>query len=116
MEWNKNSVDLLEKKIRERHYKMGIELRTDRKNLSEHWNRHIEKHFGIRVINDITDVPNKVEGRAKTFAVLNKIINIINLDNDLIKNALVVRNPDRNNQYLIVSADIAEKILVFGML
>jgi hypothetical protein len=115
MDWNKTSLDRLSLLFLDKHYKMGLELRTDRKNLSEHWNRHVEKHFGITIIRDIVHPKLNKNNLSKSFSILNQLFELINFKNDLVKDAVIIKNPDRHGQYLVVPGDVAERILVFGM-
>lgn len=117
MEWNQTSLNRLYAAFSEKHYQMGVDLRTDRRNLSEHWNRHIQKNFGVKIVRDLpvqtknTDVRLIIQYRH----MLKSLLDLINYENNLIQNCVVIKNPDRHGQYLIVPGDIAERILVFGM-
>lgn len=117
MEWNQTSLDRLYLAFADKHYKMRMELNTDNRNLSEHWNRHIQKNFGVKIVRDLpvqtknTDVRLIIQYRH----MLNSLLNLINYENESIQNRVVIKNPDRHGQYLIVPADVAERILVFGM-
>jgi hypothetical protein len=105
MNWNtKEEVDLLERAVAARHAKFYSELRTDRKNLSEIWNRHI-KEIGISLIRHSRD---KV-------LTIHDIIGLINFRNPDVSDALCIRNPDRTGQFLLVPRDIASKIMMLGM-
>lgn len=119
MEWNRTSLDRLYLIFAEKHYKMGVDLLTDRRNLSEHWNRHLEKNFGIQIIRGL-DLKAKDKFKDGQLILqyrhlLNSLLDLINYENNLVQNRVVIKNPDRHGQFLIVPNDIAERILVFGM-
>lgn len=113
MDWNRAAIEKLGGLFQERWESMRDEKNTDRKNLSCHWNRHL-KQYEARVIrfgdakSDECKSPYKrqVEG----------IINLINFKNNEVANGLVIENPDRFGQYILIQRDMAERILVFGMI
>lgn len=104
---DKSSLQVLESVLKDRWIKFKNDHPTDRKNLSELWNRHL-KGIGI------TGVRTKANKPQSAF-VLNELINIINFRNDEVAGRVIVSNPDRVGQYLLIPSDIAEKILVLGM-
>ena len=104
MEWNKENIRLLERAVAERHLSIEAERRTDRKNLSEIWNRHVAE-IGISLIR---------QKRDRVLSVRD-IIDIINSRNPEVSDALCISNPDRHGQFLLVPRETAEKILALGM-
>ena len=118
----------------------------DRKNISALWNRHLEGYGVKLITGEIPQSYwKKVAGRiTKAFRqsgkpsianglseamhrrdilhrsgspppqdVLIQVIELVNLESS---GCLVVPNPDRVGQYIMIPKDIAEKILVFGMM
>jgi hypothetical protein len=114
MEWNEPAIDKLTKLFVDKYIDIKHSLNTDRKNTSAHWNRYL-KNYGITLI---ADMRKKQSFPFKRDAdhILAKLISVVNLENDKIAGSLLIRNPDRTGQLLVVSRDIAERILVFGMI
>lgn len=109
MEWTRQEITLLEEAVSKRYQEFRKEKKTDRKNLSELWNRHIKK-FGISVVRPI---PRRQNGRE----ILNvqDFVDAINLRNPEVSDALCVRNPDRAGQYLFIPREKAATILAIGL-
>jgi len=132
MEWTQEVVDKLNSVFREKYRSMSIEKRTDRANMSAIWNKHLVLYEAVV----LRDKPDKSEDIAKTIIThrgceqlaktiithrgceqtLDSLIEIINFQNENVAGRLAVRNPDRAGQWILISRDIAERILVFGML
>ena len=104
MEWNKEDIAILERAVGERFSRFVAERRTDRKNLSELWNLHI-KQVGITLFRHPKD---KV-------LTTHDVIGLINFRNPEVCDSLCIKNPDRVGQYLLLSREIASKILMLGM-
>lgn len=104
MEWDKKTISALELSVSERHRKMSAERRTDRKNMSEIWNRHVSE-IGISLVRQ----------RGDRMLSVQDIVDVINNRNPEVSDALCIANPDRRGQYLLVPRDMAEKILALGM-
>lgn len=111
MEWDKKSMLLLGDKLRERYYEMKKEKSTDRKNFSVIWNRYLSS-YGVTLLQS----PSKSKFKSDIPALLGRIMEIVNYENDLLRDALIIGNPDRAHQYLIVPREVAQKILVLGMI
>jgi len=108
MEWNKDDIKVLEEAVFSRHAAFRGENKTDRKNLSELWNRHV-RQIGVTGVR-----PPK--NRKKSVGItVHDLVDIINFRNSEVSDALCVRNPDRPDQYLLIPRDIASKILMLGM-
>lgn len=119
MEWTQEVVDKLNFVFRDKYRSMSIEKRTDRANMSAIWNRYLVLYEAVV----LRDKPGKSEDIAKTIIThrgceqtLDSLIEIINFQNENVAGRLAVRNPDRAGQWILISRDIAERILVFGML
>jgi len=109
MEWDKNALVRLYGLFHERHERMRSERKTDRKNLSALWNSYLSTYGVTLLRSDKKEV--LVHGE-----ILRTLMDIINHRNDLVADALVIRNPDRPHQYLIVPRESAQKIIVLGMI
>lgn len=106
MEWTGQELQRLQDKVSKRYDEFRKEnWNTDRKNLSELWNRHI-KQVGIT---GIRPPPNQKSVGFK------EILDVINFRNEEVSDALCILNPDRVQQFLLVPRETAEKILVVGM-
>lgn len=110
MNWNKESILHLEKVIAERWVRFQKEHKTDRKNLSELWNRHIGV-IGVIGLRPKSKAKKKIEDRIGR----DDLIEAINFRNHEVADALCVRNPDRFDQYLFVPRETASKIIALGM-
>ena len=114
MEWTQDTIDKLQSMFVVKHGELCSSLKTDRKNLSAHWNMYL-KNFNIVQINNVE------KGRKPNFQrsrdiVMRRLIECVNFQNETVSNGIILTNPDRVGQLLIVSRDIAERILVFGMI
>lgn len=111
MEWDKKSVLLLVDKFRERYYEMKKERNTDRLNFSAIWNRYLSS-YGITLLQS----PTRSKFRSDMPALFGRLMEMVNYENELVRDALIIMNPDRNSQYLIVPRETAQKILVLGLI
>ena len=108
MEWTRQEITLLEEAVSKRYQEFRKEKKTDRKNLSELWNRHILQ-IGVTGIR-----PKKKSVLSERITVVD-LIDVINFRNAEVTDALCIRNPDREGQCLLLSRDIAGKIIMLGM-
>jgi hypothetical protein len=116
MDWDKESVERLEVLFMEKWTSMKNDLKTDRKNLSCHWNRYL-KQYEVRVLRFGERKPN--EPRSPYLSASQRfqgIIDLINFKNDEVANGLVIDNPDRVGQHMLIQREVAERILVLGMI
>jgi hypothetical protein len=111
MEWTQEVVDKLNSVFREKYRSMSIEKKTDRANMSAIWNRYLSLYEAVV----LRDREGKCDA-STSVRTLGCLIDIINLQNENVAGRLAVRNPDRAGQWILISRDIAERILVFGML
>jgi hypothetical protein len=109
MEWDEKALIRLYGLFQERHERMKSERRTDRKNLSALWNSYLSTYGVTLLRSDKKEVV--VQGE-----ILKTLMDIINHRNELVAEALVIRNPDRPLQYIIVPRESAQKIIVLGMI
>lgn len=91
---------------------MQKERRTDRRNFSAVWNRYLET-YGVSLLR----TPESKKGfRSGPLMMFNLLVDLVNHDNEKVADALMIPNPDRINQYLLVPRESAQKILVLGMI
>jgi hypothetical protein len=118
MTWDQPTIHKLTSLFSEKHEQMfgSLKIGGDRKNRSAIWNKYI-KHYDIKIVRN--DVPGKSQvsniSRASEI-VLSNLIEFVNLKNDSVANSLIIRNPDRYGQWLLIPRDMAERILVIGMI
>lgn len=114
MEWDKDSLKRLSVAISERWSRFVSEKKTDRRNLSELWAKHLLE-LDIIVVRPAPNVkrPKTVTWDAQP--ILSRLVDIINNNNGHVAGALCVPNPDRPAQLVLVPRDLAAKILVVGM-
>lgn len=96
---------LLEAAFKVRFEEFAKEHKTDRKNLSELWNRHL-KQFKISLI--------RPRGKDRIW-LAKELIFAINHRNEEVSDSVCVSSPDRLGQFLLVPVQVAEKILVLGV-
>lgn len=118
MEWTSAHLDKLESLFKEKYREMfsvdSSKTSWDRKNRSAVWNKYL-KNYDAKLIRN--DVPGKKTAALRSNEIVIKnLIDLINFKNDVVTNGVVLSNPDRYGQYLCLPRDIAERILVFGMI
>lgn len=116
MDWDKKSIERLTVLVMEKWNSMKNELKTDRKNLSCHWNLYL-KRYEARVLRFSERKPKEPRSPyTSLFRQFNGFLDLINLSNDEVANGLIIINPDRPGQHILIKRDVAERILVFGMI
>lgn len=111
MEWNQETVERVELLFKKKWNSMYMEKKTDRANMSAIWNKYLVLYDAVV----LRDKPSKSEALTSK-QTLASLIEIINFQNENVAGRLAVRNPDRPSQWILISRDIAERVLVFGML
>lgn len=111
MEWDRKAVLMFYEKIRERHGEMKKERRTDRRNFSTIWNHYLSG-YGITLL----QAPSKSKFRSDMPSLFLRMMEVVNYENERVRDALIISNPDRAMQYLLVPREVAEKILILGMI
>lgn len=111
MEWDQKGIDELSRLLRRRHRQMQEEHKTDRRNLSAIWNRYL----GVYGASLLGVGRKDLKDNAPNMALFVNLVNIVNHNNDLIADSLILDNPDRIGQYIIMKRDMAEKILILGL-
>lgn len=111
MEWNKKSVESLEDLFLKKYFEMKEGSRTDRRNFSARWNKYL-KGYEAEILHNF-----RLKGdRNGVSFTLGNLLDLVNYRNDVVSDALVIRNPDRIGQYILVPRGMAAKIMVLGML
>lgn len=111
MEWNKKSVESLEELFSEKYLEMKRESKTDRRNFSALWNKYL-KGYEAEVLHNFRGKGDKTH---MSFT-LGNLLDLVNYRNEVVSDALVIRNPDRMGQYILVPRGMAARIMVLGML
>lgn len=111
MEWDKKKVDLVYSGFLWRYASMKREARTDRRNFSAIWNKYLDG-YGVTLLVP----PGDPKNNGNPHLLLRMLIGVINEQNERVSDAILIGNPDRQNQYLLVPRDVAQKILVLGMI
>jgi len=115
MDWNQETVEKLSVLFHKKFHELFDKKWVDRKNRSAIWNKYI-KNYNCKVVrNDIPKIMEKSDVRASE-VVLQNILKLINYSNESIADHLVFRNPDRYGQWILIPRDVAERILVLGMM
>ncbi len=106
MEWSRESIVQLEMII-------GMkEKNTDRRNFSVIWNKYLTI-YGATVLGiHRKDVKHTVP----SVALFNNLLNLINYNNEMVADSVIIDNPDRLGQYILLKREMAEKILLLGMI
>jgi len=117
MEWNESTIEKLNIAFDDKFKEMfggPYAHKFDRKNRSALWNKYL-KNYDCKVIRN--DVPGKKTHALRANEILlSNIFNLINFQNEVLANGLIIHNPDRFGQYILIPRDIAERILVLGMM
>lgn len=114
MEWNEDIVEKLSAAFQEKHKQMFDRTNIDRKNRSALWNKYL-KNYDCKVIRN--DVPGKNNHNVRHGEILlQNLVKTINFQNNLVANSLIIPNPDRYGQYILISRDMGERILAIGMI
>ena len=112
MEWSRESIGQLETIIGMKHREMREEKNTDRRNFSVIWNKYLTI-YGATVLGiQRKDVKHNVP----SVALFNNLLNLINYNNEMVADCVIIDNPDRLGQYILLKREMAEKILLLGMI
>ncbi len=52
----------------------------------------------------------------RDLALFNNLLNLINYNNEMVADSVIIDNPDRLGQYILLKREMAEKILLLGMI
>lgn len=111
MEWDRKRIKELHLLFSEKYFKMRGMAKTDRRNFSAIWNKYLSRYNAEVLVN--------FRGKGDSVHVahtLANIIEIVNMRNEWVAGSLVIANPDRNGQYILVPRDMAERIMVLGLI
>jgi hypothetical protein len=111
MEWNPENFAKLTSLFREKWRSMQMESSTDRANFSAIWNRYLTRYDAV-IFRNNGGSSNSLNSKQ----TLDGLIELINFKHDEISGRLIVANPDRAGQWILIPRDIAERILVLGMM
>jgi hypothetical protein len=114
MEWTDDTLKRLYSAFVDKYASMNKDQRTDRANMSAIWNKHL-KGYDIRVVRN-ENGKSKMKRQFGAAYALQNLIHTINFKNSCVADALIIDNPDRPGQYLLVPREKAELILVLGMM
>ena len=113
MEWTKDNLSRLDTQFILRYNSFRLERRTDPRNLSELWNRHLEG-LGITVVRPSPTMQRRGKKPDPRLQTLSLLVRIINEDNRRVSDSVCVNNPDRPGQVLLVPRELAEKVIFIG--
>lgn len=111
MEWDEKSIEHLSTLFHLKYAEMKGAKKTDRRNFSAVWNQYLSK-YGATVVFNFNDR----DGKCHAVYTLQRILNLINRNNAAVADALVISNPDRAGQFILVPREMASRIIVLGML
>lgn len=116
------SIVRLEALFADKYISMRLDAKTDRRNLSARWNKYI-KRYGAELVYNFSGKKKpaakyrpRVAEDGHPLHTLENLLRLINFKNESVANSVIIKNPDRSGQYLLVPRDACEKILVLGML
>lgn len=98
----------------EKYHSMKMEQRTDRSNLSAKWNHYIRK-YDIHLVVNHNKRGKKNPNETGVRHVMENLIQFINFNNEVVAGSIIIENPDRLYQYMLIPREKAEMILVLGM-
>lgn len=111
MEWDQKGIEEISRLLRVKHREMLEGHKTDRRNFSAIWNRYLGV-YGVTLLG----VGRKdVKENAPSMALFINLVNMVNQRNDLVADALILDNPDRIGQFIVIKREMAEKILILGL-
>lgn len=117
MNWDDSAIEKLSAVFQEKYAQMfAPPNNTDRKNRSAVWNKYV-KNYDIKIVRN--DVPGKSKASQvprPSDIIIRNLIDFVNFKNESVANSLIIRNPDRYGQYILIPRDMAERILVIGMI
>lgn len=115
VEWDRDAVARLRGLFWRKHIEMRAKHKTDRRNFSAIWNRYLAGY-------DATLLGDKPSGKVSKSdemvanRLLVSLVNMVNFDNGKVASGLVIDNPDRPGQYIVLQREMAERIMVLGLL
>lgn len=112
MDWDEKAIREMNAILQSKHREMQRAQGTDRRNFSAIWNRYLNAYNA-----SVIGITRKdVKRNEPNMALFLNLANMVNYRNDLVSDALILDNPDRLGQYIVIKRDMAEKILILGMI
>lgn len=111
MHWDKKSIEALQALFSKKYMEMRRESKTDRRNFSARWNKYLKGYEG-EILYNFQSRGTKVH---VMFSLAN-LMDLVNYRNEVVSDSLIIKNPDRDGQYIIVPRGMAARIMVLGML
>jgi hypothetical protein len=128
---SRDSLVLFERALKDKYMeirgRLHKESRGDPANVSASWNAYI-KGVGGRVVRGkgVTHrtvkriVGGKVENQSRRKnsdpdAIFRELLDLLNFNNDQVSGKVMIANPDRIGQWLLVPSDVVERVLVLGL-
>jgi len=108
--WDEKTVTQISNLFKIKFHEFLISQKTDRKNRSALWNKYLE-HYECKIVRSPRN-----DDRNREVLLLRTFLQMINHDNQVLVDSIVINNPDRPGQYLVIKRDVAERILVLGMI
>jgi hypothetical protein len=115
MEWNQETLGRVNLLFREKWISMRMEIKTDRSNMSAIWNKYLNK-YDVTIIREEPMLSCLRPKPREVRVGVPDLVRLINFKNEEVAGRLMIGNPDRPGQWLLVPREIAERILVFGMI
>lgn len=111
MEFNKENIRKVHDIFFLKHGEIRRERPTDRANLSALWNKYL-KGLGISTLENRK--AKRHQALLSTY-LLNELVDIVNYRNEVVAGAIIIPNPDRTEQFILVPRELAERALVIGL-
>lgn len=111
MEWDKKAISVLTDMVTKKWTEIGLSHKTDRRNRSAIWNKYLDE-MGISLVRQ-TRYPDHKMSMA---IMMQLVLDTINHQNEKVSDAIIIGNPDRRGQFLLVPREVASRILVLGMI
>jgi hypothetical protein len=128
---SRDSLVLFERALKTKYVelsmKLSMESRGDRANVSASWNAYIKGLGGFvvrgkgvthrtvkRIVGGkVEDVSRRKD--ADTNAIFKELVDLLNFKNESVSDKVMVANPDRLGQWLLIPSDVVERALVLGL-
>lgn len=128
---SRDSLVLFERALKDKYMdirgRLHSESRGDRANVSASWNSYVKVLGGVvvrgkgvthRTVKKI--VGGKVENHrsrkdSDTNAIFKELVDLLNFKNESVSGKVMVANPDRLGQWLLIPSDVVERALVLGL-
>lgn len=128
---SRDSLVLFERLLKDKWVEIRVRLhkesRGDPANISASWNAYIKGLGGMvvrgkgithRTVKRIVGGKLENQSRRKDAdpdAIFRELRDLLNFNNDLVSGKVMIANPDRFGQWLLVPSDVVERALVLGL-